>query len=205
MIGHCARVTDVGQAEQAYLQAVSVAERHGLELLRGRALFEVGTIDFMTLRPPKYLEAARDVAVSTGALATVAQIDMHLGAWFTYQFNNERALQACRRSSEVARRLRMHELLAINLVAEAAALGRLGEGDLVQPLLEEAMCLAGDGVAVAGLMWGLGRGELSLVAENRRRALRELDTMMGVLRTSAVSPPIPQRGLWALVRGGREP
>ncbi len=200
LIGHCARVSDVDGAEQAYLAAVSVAERNGLELLRGRALFEVGTIDFMTLRPPTYLEAAREVAVSTGALATVAQIDMHLGAWFIYHFDNERAIEACRRSSEIARRLRMHELLAINLVAEAGALGRLGEPDRMQPLLDEATALAGEHSGVAGLMWGLCRGELSLIAENRRRGLSELATMMDLLRTNAVSSPIPQRGLWALLR-----
>ncbi len=200
LLGHCARVNDVDRAEQAYLQAVTVAERHGLELLRGRALFEVGTIDFMTLRTPTYLDAAREVAASTGALATVAQIDMHLGAWFTFHFDHERAIEACRRSNEIARRLRMHELAAINLVGEAGAMGRLGEGDRMQPLLDEATALAGDEVGVVGLIWGLCRGELSLIAENRRRGLRELDTMMDLLRTNAVSPPIPQRGLWALVR-----
>jgi DNA-binding CsgD family transcriptional regulator/tetratricopeptide (TPR) repeat protein len=200
LIGHCARVSDIDRAERAYLDAVEVAERHGLELLRTRALFEVGTIDFMTLRPPVHLNAARELAASTGSLATVAQIDMHLGAWFTYHFDTEHALEACRRSDETARRLHMPELLAINLIAEAAAHGRRGSPDRMPPLIDEAMALAGDEPNVAGLMWGLCRGELSLIRENRRRGLGELDTMMDHLRRSPASAPIPQRGLWALVR-----
>lgn len=200
LIGHCARVSDVDHAERAYLDAVTVAERHGLELLKTRALFEVGTIDFMTLRPPVHLNAARELAASTGALATVAQIDMHLGAWFTYHFDIDQAVEACRRSNETARRLHMHELVAINLIAEAAAYGRRGSPDRMPPLLDEAMALAGDEPNVAALMWGLCRAELSLIGESRRRGLSELDTMMDYLRRSPASPPIPQRGLWALTR-----
>jgi hypothetical protein len=59
LIGHCERTTGVERAERAYLEAGSVAARHGLELLRVRALFEVGTIDFMTMRPPDHLNQAR--------------------------------------------------------------------------------------------------------------------------------------------------
>jgi DNA-binding CsgD family transcriptional regulator len=199
LIGHCARTTDVDRAEQAYLDAGNVAALHGLELLRIRALFEVGTIDFMTMRPPRQLNLARELATSTGALVTVAQIDLHLGAWFTYNFDNEDAIAACRRASEAARWLQMHELLAISLVGEAAAQGRLGRRARMQSLVEEAMTVAGDNVVVAGLMWGLCRAELSLIDENRRRALRELDTMMDLLRMSPASPAMPPRGLWALV------
>jgi DNA-binding CsgD family transcriptional regulator/tetratricopeptide (TPR) repeat protein len=200
LVGHCARVSDIERAEHAYLEAVRVAERNGLEVQRARALFEVGTIDFMALRPPTYLEAAREVAAATGALATVAQIDMHLGAWFTYHFDTEHALEACRRSNEIARRLHMHALVGINLIAEAAAYGRRGSPDRMQPLLDEANALAGDEPSVTALMWGLCRAELSLIDEKRRRGLSELDTMMNILRQSPASPPIPQRGLWALLR-----
>lgn len=200
LIGHCARVSDVGLAERAYLDAVAVAERHGLELLRIQALFEVGTIDFMTLRPPVHLTAARELAASTGALATVAQVDMHLAAWFTYHFDTEHALEACRRANETARRLHMHELLAITLIAEAAAYGRSGSLARMAPLLDEVSRLAIDEPSVNALMWGLCRAELSLIGERRRRALSELDTMMDILRQSPTTPPIPQRGLWALLR-----
>jgi DNA-binding CsgD family transcriptional regulator len=198
-IGHCARTTGVDRAEQAYLEAGSVAARHGLELLRVRALFEVGTIDFMTMRPPHHLNQARELAASTGALETVAQIDMHLGAWFCYHFDNEQAIAACGRASEAGRRLHLSGLLGISVIGEAAAHGRLGRRDRMQSLVDEAMAAAGDDVAVAGLMWGLCRAELSLIDENRQRALRELDTMMDLLRTNPASPPMPPRGLWALV------
>jgi DNA-binding CsgD family transcriptional regulator len=43
------------------------------------------------------------------------------------------------------------------------------------------------------------RGVSSLIVENRKRAVTELDTGMEVLRQS-VTAPMPERGLWALVR-----
>src|SRR5206468_11143497 len=102
-------------------------------------------------------------------------------------------------AAETARWLGMREVLAINLLGEGAGHARLGRRQRMQPLVDEAMALAGDNVAVAALMWGLCRGELSLIGENRGRALTELDTMIDLLRTNAGAPPIPQRGLWALV------
>ena len=200
VIGHCARVSDVDLAEQAYLQAAAVAARHGLEVMRIRALFELGTIDFLKLRPPDHLKAARDLASATGALATVAQIDLHLAAWSTFLFDSEAAIASARRASEAARRLRMQELRALSLVAEATGHGRLGRRDQMESLVAEALDLAGDEVSVAALVWGHCRAEFSLIDEDRQRGLRELDTMMDVLRTLATSPTLPQRGLWALVR-----
>lgn len=200
VIGHCARVSDVLSAESAYQRALEVAEQHGLESLRIRALFELGTIDFMTLRPPDHLVAARDLASSAGALSTVAQIDMHLLACFMLRFDNKAAIAAGMRVNEAARRLHMPELAAMSLTAVAAAYGRLGNRDHMESLIGEAFDVAGDEVTVAGLMWAHCRAELSLIDENRPRARREMDTMMDILRRNPGSPPVPERGLWALLR-----
>ena len=200
VIGHCARIGDVDRAEEAYSQAAALAEKHGLEVLRIRALFELGTIDFLRLRPVVHLHAARELASSTGALATVAQIDLHLAAFATFHFDSHAAIAAGRRASEAARRLRMQELQALALVAEAAGHGRLGQRDHMESLIVEAVDLAGDEVSVAGLVWGHCRAEMSLIDENRHQALTELDTMIDILRRLPASSYLPHRGLWALVR-----
>jgi hypothetical protein len=64
-------------------------------------------------------------------------------------------------------------LLAINLVGEVAAHGRLGHRDRMQSLVDEAMAVAGENVIVAGLTWGLCRAELSRIDENRRAGLAQ--------------------------------
>jgi len=200
VLGRCARASDTDLAERMFMQAVALAERHGLEVERMEALFELGTIDLMTDGPADRLQAARELATANGALATGAQIDMHLGAWHLDHFENDAAIAAARRSSEVARRVRMPEILALGLVIEATGHARLGRGHDTETLVSEALALAGDEPSVAGLMWGLCRAEPSLIGEDRKRALREFDAMMDSLRRLSTSPPIPQRGMWALMR-----
>lgn len=200
VIGQCERTTDLSRAEAAFLQAVEIAEQHGLEVFRVRSLFEVGTIDFLTLRTPMNLEAARELATATGALATAWQIDAHLSAWYTFHFDSEAAITAGRRAGEAARWLGSPEFTGIALIAEAGSHGRLGRRAEMDALVAEALDIAGDVSNVAGLAWGLCRAEISLIDENRARALRELDTMMGFLRELPTNAPLPQRGLWALLR-----
>lgn len=200
LIGRCARVTDPDLAEEMYLEAAAVAEQHGLKLLRARALFETGTIDFLRLRPPDRLLAARELASSMGALALVAQIDLHVAVSALFRFDNDRAIKAAREASSAARRLGMRDLFALPLMAEAAAHGREGRRDRMEELIAEALDSAGDEVGAAAVMWGHCRAELSLIDDQRERAVRELDTQMELLRALATSPPLPQRGLWALVR-----
>ena len=65
--------------------------------------------------------------------------------------------------------------------------------------VEEALALAGDELNVAGVAWMVARGVSSLIVENRGRAVAELDAGMEILRR-AVSGPMPERGLWALLR-----
>jgi hypothetical protein len=68
----------------------------------------------------------------------------------------------------------------------------------MEAALHEALELSPDDLHVEGAAWLTARGLLSLVQEERSRALEELDRGMSLLRqTSAL--PYPMRAVWALV------
>jgi DNA-binding CsgD family transcriptional regulator len=166
---------------------------------RIRVLFELSTIDLYLLRSDERMVATRDLAVSSGALATAAQVDLHLAHWCVDQFELERSVEAAQRASEVARRFHLDDLLAASLVAEATAIGRLGQPDQMETLLSEASGIS-DAPTLASVMWGHCRAMASLVQENQRRASRELETAMDIVRSHPSSVFYPERGLWALLR-----
>ena len=200
VIGRCARTVDFDQAEAAFEQAMAVAERHGLTVWRIRALSELAFVDLLLLRPNDRLLAVRDLAMASGALATAAHVDFFHGIWFLDRFENERAIEAVRRSSEMARRFGMDQLLAMAVIVEAAACGRLGRRDEMEALIDEALALAGEEPGCWGVALGTGRGVAWLIGEDRRRAVQSLEEAMNHLRRSASTPANPERGLWALLR-----
>src|SRR5690606_22991134 len=139
-------------------------------------------------------------ATSSGALATAAQVDFHLSHWCVDRFDLEGSIEAARRANGLARRFHMDELLAAALVAEATACGRLGRLDDMEALLRKALAIVDDDPTLGSVIWGHCRAMASLIAENQRRALSELDTAMAILRSEPSSVFYPERGLWALLR-----
>jgi DNA-binding CsgD family transcriptional regulator len=198
-LGRIARASDAEEAERAFEAALRIAEEHDLVVWRIRALFELSTIDLLLMRSDDRMIATRDLAMSSGALATAAQIDLHLAHWHVDHFDLVRSIEAARRSSDVARRFRMGDLLANGLVAEATACGRLGRGKEMEALLREAVAITDD-PSLATIISGHCRAMASLVAENQRRALHELDTATDILRRHPSTVFYPERGLWALLR-----
>jgi DNA-binding CsgD family transcriptional regulator/tetratricopeptide (TPR) repeat protein len=200
VIGRCARLDNIDEAERAFAQALAVATEHELVVWRIRALFELSTLDLLETRSDERLLATRELALAAGALATVAQVDLHLSHWHIDRFEPEESLAAARRSSDLARRFRMDMVLAMSRLGEATALGRLGRDDKMEAIIREVLDASGDDPFLGGMVWGHCRPEGSLIADNQRRALRELDTAMDYLRQVPTSPSFPGRGLWALLR-----
>jgi DNA-binding CsgD family transcriptional regulator len=69
----------------------------------------------------------------------------------------------------------------------------------MEAAIEEALRLAGDDPDIRGGVWLSARGLLSLVREDRARALKEMDQGLAILRQGAVLPD-PLRSVWALLR-----
>ncbi|MDP9069704.1 MAG: AAA family ATPase [Actinomycetota bacterium] len=200
VLGRSARLSDVCGAEKAFDRARQIAEEQGLALWRVRALFELGTLDLLAGRGLDRLLAARELALATGALALVAQIDLHIGIWHMDRFDPEQTIEAARRCAEAARRFGMERLLAAALVLEANGLARLGRREEMEAQVQKAFALSGDDPELCGIAWAQCRAVLSLLQENRRRALQELETSMEYLRRLPTTSPVPTRALWALLR-----
>ncbi|HEU5447467.1 MAG TPA: helix-turn-helix transcriptional regulator, partial [Acidimicrobiia bacterium] len=198
-IGRCARTDDIDAAEEAFERANAVAERHDLTVWRVRALSELATVDILAGRPLDRLLAARDLAMASGALATAAHVDFLIGIWFLDHWESEQAIEAVRRSSAIARRFRLQQLLGMALILEAAACGRLSRRDDMEALIQKALGLVGDEPGACGVAWGTARAVFWLIGEDRRRGMEALEEAMAHFRQT-VSVPAPERGLWALLR-----
>ena len=200
VLGRSARLSDLCRAETAFERARQIAEEHGLTLWRVRALFELGTLDLLAGRGLDRLLAARELALASGALALAAQVDLHIGIWHMDRFEPDHTIEAARRCGDAARRFGMERLEAAALVLDANGLARLGRREEMEAQLQSALALGGDDPELCGIAWAQCRAMFSLLQENRRRAMHELETSMEYLRRLPTTPPLPTRALWALLR-----
>lgn len=199
VVGRAERVDDLDQADAAFGRSLAIAEEHGLEVWRVRAVYELGSVDVFRELSDRRLAPARELAVASGALATAAHIDLLDALFHLDRFELEGAGESARRCGELARRFHMRPLQALSLLVEGATFGWRGISDENEARIEAALALAGHELDVAGVAWMVGRGVSSLIGENRERAMAEFDIGMDILRRS-VTAPMPERGLWALVR-----
>lgn len=200
VIGRAARLTDIDRAETAFVRALEIAVEHGLTLWRVRALFELGTVDVLAGREVDRLLAARETALATGALALAAHVDLYIAGWYAMRLDGNQAVEAARRCADTARRFGMQQLLAISLIFEADGLARLGRREDMETQLQRAFALRGDDPEVCATAWAHVRARNSLIQENRRRAMQELDTAMQYFRSLSTAPVVIGRALWALLR-----
>jgi DNA-binding CsgD family transcriptional regulator len=196
--GRVARQRDLDAAEAAFARSLAVATAHGLELWRLRALHELGTLDQLRTESVERLCQARDLAVEVGALALVATLDLQIAAGLVKQFRAAEGLAAARRSAEASRRLTL-ATLPMALVLQAAAYAQRGEVSRMEECLTEAVRLAPDDLDVQGSAWGHCRAVVSLLAEDRARALAEMATGAAFLHRSPATVAPPFLGLRVLL------
>jgi DNA-binding CsgD family transcriptional regulator len=196
--GRIARQRDLDAAEAAFARSLAVATAHGLELWRLRALHELGTLDQLRTESVQRLCQARELAVEVGALALVATLDLQIAAGLTKQFRADDGLAAARRSAEASRRLRL-ATLPMALVHQAAAYAQRGQVAEMEACLAEASSHAPDDLDVQGSAWGHCRAVVSLLAEDRARALAEMTTGAALLSRSPATVAPPFLGLRVLL------
>jgi DNA-binding CsgD family transcriptional regulator len=198
VLGRCARAEDLDRAEAVFARARGLAERHGLAVWRIRALHELGTIElFRDVRGDRLTEA-RDLALSAGALATAAMIEIQIAAVHDMRSEPGPTIEVARRSFEAAHRMRLDLIAAMALMFEACGHAKAGDRSPMEQAIAEALRLAGDHPDVASGVWGSARAMLSLIEENRPRARRELT--MAVEHGRQAASPAPFRSFWALLR-----
>jgi DNA-binding NarL/FixJ family response regulator len=200
VLGRLARgADDLAGAARLFDRAQLVAERHGLRLWRARALHEVATADFLATLRLDGLDTARTAALEAAAAGLVAAIDLHLSAIHGVRFEPDEALVAGRRSVEASTRLGLVSQAAFGWVCVAQAHAVAGRRGDTESAARQARQLGG-GDELEAYLWGQCLALLSLVSEDRPRAIAELERSMRHVRAGggAVSAA-PYRGLWSLL------
>lgn len=200
VLGRCVRREDLNRAETVFERAHALAAEHDLTVWRIRALHELGTIElFRDLRGDR-LNQARDLALSAGALTTVAMVDVQLMALHEELSETEATIAVARRCAELARRLRLDLIAALAYSFEAAAHAKRADRPAMERAIAESLRLGRDNLDVVSFAWGSGRALASLVEEHHARARRELEQAIEIARRVAAVAPAPFWSLWALFR-----
>lgn len=199
VIGRRVRLRDLHEAEGVFVRARRIAERHGLTLWRIRAVHELALLDMLLRVRAERLQEARHLAYQAGALATAANLDLHCAMVLAFRFDAEEGLVAARRSAELARRLRLGLLLPMALIRQAECHAVAGDRTQMERAIALALVHGDSDPDVAAGAWGQCRALSSLLAENRGRALVQLDRAMGFVGGRPGTLPWVFRGLWVLV------
>jgi len=199
ILGRRARRRDLAEAEGYFERALVIAEAHGLELWRVRALQNLGAVDQLTHREIDRAVQAHEAALRIGAFSIAAAAELTLANVCSGDVSRlEEGLEAARRCVDTCRRLRL-ATYPIALVVQGelqAYLGRRGE---MEASVNQAMALAPSDLDVCGVAHGEVLGHYWLLQEDRALALTELDRGMAFMRQSPATYPSPFHGFWALV------
>ncbi len=198
VIGRVARQSDLDEAERAFARAAALAGAHGLKFWQLRALHELGTIDQLRTESVDRLQQARELAVTQGALALTATLDLQIAAGLNKQFRADEALAAARRSADASRRFRL-ATLPMALIFQATAHAIRGEQEAMEARIAEAISLAPDDPDVVGCSWGHCRATFSMLAEHLAEAYAEMAAGAELLLSSPATIAPPFLGLWPLL------
>jgi DNA-binding CsgD family transcriptional regulator/tetratricopeptide (TPR) repeat protein len=175
VLGTCARVRDLDEAEALFGQALAIANQHGLALWRMRLLFHLGAHVGIRSGEPTRLVEARVAAAAAGALVTAVDIVAELAVVHLIRGEYGEAARYAQECEDTARRLRLGEmpLVALGLrICVSAHQGRRAEAD---DLLSTYERLGGSGAGITSAVWGFGLAFCSLLEEDRDRALADFD------------------------------
>ena len=197
IIGRFERQRDLDAAEAAFARAYEIADAHGRAVWRVRALHELGTIDLLRDGGVARFERARELALTLGALATVAVLDVQIAAALAVRDDPEPSLAVARRGTELARRYRLDAPLAAALAFEAVAHARAGRRSELERCLAEA---SEHGDRDFDVIAEFARAVLAFVEEDRRAARDHLErAAVALSHASGDQATGPGAGLLALV------
>ena len=186
MVGRCWKISDAAASEQAFDRARVIAETHGLDLWRARAMSELAWLDILTGGSDERLRSARDLALDCGAWAIAAHMELAHGQWLLNRFRMEESVARLRRCVELAERLGMPVLLAIAHASELLVHAVAGRADAAERSARAARAAVSDEPGMNGMVWaGLG-----MLAWSRRTSTRRATTSPARTRSSpACRPP----------------
>ena len=173
VLGTCARVRDLDEAESLFRRALAVADEHALVVWRIRLLFHLGAQTGIRTGDAEGLVEARAAADAAGALVTALDIVSELAVVQTVRGEYADAERGARECEETARRLRLGELRVIALGLRVCVSAHQGKRAETAALFDAFERHGGADSDIASAVWGFGLVFCSLLEEDRPRALAE--------------------------------
>lgn len=173
VLGTCARVRDLDEAEALFREALDVAERHALVVWRIRLLYHLGTQTGIRSGDAAGLVEARAAAEAAGALVTAIDIASETAVVQLIRGEHTVAGDNLRECEETARRLRLAEQRVIALGLRVCVSAHQGRRAETTALFGEFERLGGADSDISSAVWGFGLAFCSLLEEDRARALTE--------------------------------
>jgi DNA-binding CsgD family transcriptional regulator len=196
---------DFDEAQRAFQRMEETARKATLAVQRMRALTELGTLKGLSTADTTRLVEARQMAVDTGSVSSLARIDLEI-AWVKWGMaETNDATTAVENAVDISRQFGLR-LLPTALVAQASLHALAGKRNRMERAITEASNLAPDEAQVIAGVHGNGRAVLNLLEGNREAALVELTIASQILKR-AVGRPWWFQGLGALLETvrGTEP
>jgi DNA-binding CsgD family transcriptional regulator len=199
VLGRITRDRDTDEAEAVFTKQLRTARAHGLTVWAMRATHELGGLDLRRHSDATRLRAARDLAVETGALATVATLDLQLSVVAWLALDPQECLAAARRCADVARRWGLELLLAEALTSEMSAHAMTGRRAAMERVEADIGALGRpepELQAAVRSRWGM----YALLRDDRVRAVAEFDATVALARTGSQVYVRTYWQTWALLR-----
>jgi DNA-binding CsgD family transcriptional regulator len=149
---------------------------------------------------PRRLLQARQSAEDSGALATVAAVDVELAALYLMRFEMEQSVASAQRAFEAGRRFRLPGIESSALIFQAEACAIRADRSGMEHILAQLPAAEGEEALLFDYCRNEFRGEAALCEEKRKEALKFFGLAVGFFRRLPGRPPSPVWGYWALLR-----
>jgi DNA-binding CsgD family transcriptional regulator/tetratricopeptide (TPR) repeat protein len=173
VLGTCARVRDLDEAESLFRRALDVADQHALVVWRIRLLFHLGAHTGIRTGDHSGLVEARAAADAAGALVTALDIASELSVVQLIRGEYDDAARNAQECEETARRLRLGELRVIALGLRVCVSAHQGKRAETAALFDAFERHGGADSDISSAVWGFGIVFCSLLEEDRTRALAD--------------------------------
>ena len=172
VMGLCGRLRDLNAAALALREALRLAEDAGLGPQHLHVLNELGTVEMLRDARGDRLEQARADALRAGALGLAAGIELNLAAVLTMTARFDGASAVAGAAGQTAGRLGLRPIEAASQMLLGLIAAYQGRRRDMDRRLAAAEALAPDDADLRAGAWGLGRGMLALLEEDRPAAIR---------------------------------
>jgi DNA-binding CsgD family transcriptional regulator len=200
LLGRCARVTDLDEAERLFGTAVDRAETHNLPLWRARALHEVATLDVLRIGTPDRLRASQELAESLGLLSVAAFDEYHRAIVHYLRFQLDETLELAHRAQAVARRYRLGLLVPATMIMDVSVAAVRLDRRRAQEAADAVLELVGGDPELTASTIGNGLALASLASNDLARAHEELEAARAAIGSALKDVGYPWRGLRVLLR-----